>query len=346
MAEDNLRAFVLAGVRQLGGLADEPDVRTLDILVPEALRERLRDHQYLRLDLAAQALTVGSPVVEAVAEALGRGGCAARAYLNPIYLQGGDLEKKWKRTFHLTAGRSTLLGQALEETTHAVFHFRAGYLTDEREERLYVVAVNLSTRTSYDALVDEWPRLSLDEARAYGELSAPPAPGLDGLKPTIEKALRLRMAPDIERLRQGQEKFLTRELRRLDDYYRALETELRERERRPSSEGQATRLAERRRAIRLDRAKKTRDAVEKHRLRIETEAFALLLIHQPWLRVTMRLESRRETVDRTFYWNPVFKAFAPAACDACEGEISAFSLRASRLLCPSCVGGVPEPCHG
>lgn len=337
MAEVDLRAFVVAGMRELGGLADEPDVRTLDLLVPETLRERLGEGQYLRLDLAAQALTVGAPVVEAVAAALAKGGCSARAYLNPIYLQGGDLEKKWARAFQFSAGRSTLLSQALEETTHAVFHFRVSYLTDEREERLYAVAINLTTRNAYDALVIDLPHLSFDEAPAYGELTAPAAPEFEWLRPAIEKALRRALAPDLEGFRSGQEKFLTRELRRLDDYYRALEAELTERERRPLSEGQATRLVERRRAISLDRAKKTRDAVEKHRLRIETEAVALLLIHQPWLRVTMRLENRRETLDRAFFWNPTLKAFAPAVCDACESDTSAFSLRGSRLICPSCV---------
>lgn len=338
-APEDLRAFVRAGVRELGGLAEEPDAWTLDLVVPEALGERLGAGQYLRLDLAGQPLTVDSPAVDAVAEALGRGRCAARVYLNPIYVQGGDLETKWARAFQLTAGRATLAGQALEETTHAVFHFRASYLTDEREERLYAVAVNLTTRAPYDALLGEWPRLSLDEAPAYSGLAAAPAPPLAELKPAVERALKAGMAPDIEVLRKSQERFLGRELGRLSGYYRALEDELADRERRPASQGQAARLAERRRAIALDRAKKTRDAVEKHRPRVEAEVCALLLVSQPWLRVTMRLESRREALERAFFWNPVLKAFAPAACDACADEVSAFSLRGPRLLCAFCAEG-------
>lgn len=334
--EEDLRGFVSAGVRELGGLADEPDVRTLELVVPEPLREPL-GAEYLRLDLEGQPLTVGSPVVDAVAHAVALGGCVARAYLNPVYLGGGDLQMKWERTFQFSSGRATLLSQALEETIHAVFHFRASYLTDEREERLYPVAINLTTRTAYDALVDERSRLHLDNAPAYGEIAAAAAPALDGLSSAIEATLRSRMTPDVDAARQTQERFLTRELRRLDDYYGALEAELTERERRPLPEGQSARLAERRRALALDRAKKTRDGVEKHRLRIEAKVVALLLIHQPWLRVTMRLESRREALDRPFFWNPALKSFAPTACDACGGETSALSLRGSRLLCPSCV---------
>ncbi len=333
--EEDLRPFIAAGVRDLGGVVDELDVRTLDLLVPEALRESLGT-EYLRLDTGNPPLTVGSPITEAVAQALSKGDCVARAYLNPVYLQGGDLETKWGRAFRVTAGRAAFLSQTPEETIHAVFHFRASFLTDEREERLYPVAVNLTTRIPYDHLINEWPRLFFDEAPAYDGLPAAPVPDLDGLKPAIGAALRSRLAPDIDSMRQTQEKFLGRELRRLDDYYGALEAELSGRERRPLMPEQAARLAERRRALGLDRAKKTRDSVEKHRLRVELRAVALLLVHQPWLRVTMRLDSRREALDRDFFWNPALKSFAPAACDACGGETSAFTLRDSRLLCPSC----------
>ena len=339
MADIELRAFVAAGVRELGGLADEPKLGALDLILPEALGERLGGRQYLRLDPACEALTVESPIVDAVAGALAQAGCAAQAYLNPVYLQGGDLETKWARAFRLPAGRCALAALALEETTHALFHFRATYETDEKEERLYAVAVNLTTRAPYDAIAQEWPRLFLDEAPAYGELVKTAAPKLADLKKPLEKTLRRAMAPDIEALRATQEKFMGRELRRLEQYYGTLEAELDERGRRPSSQGQAVSLAERRRAVALDRAKKVRDAVEKHRLRVEAEAFALLFVHQPWLRATMRLESRRETLERPFFWNPALKAFAPAACDVCAEETTALCLRGGRLLCPSCAGG-------
>lgn len=337
---DGLRRFLAAGIRDLGGIAEEPGAQTLDLVVPEPLHGPLGT-DFLRLDAESPALTVGSPIVEAVAQALSKDGCVARAYLNPVYLQGGDLQAKWERTFRMAGGRAALLSQSLEETVHAVFHFRASFLTDEREERLYPVAVNLTTRLPDDSLLDEWPRLFLDEAPAYGELPGAPAPGLADLQPAVETALLRRMAADIDGARRTQEKFLTRELRRLDEYYGALEAELAERERRPLAEGQAARLSERRRALALDRAKKTRDAAEKHRLRVEVKAVALLLIHQPCLRVTMRLESRRESLDCAFFWNPALKAFAPAACGSCGGETSAFSLRSSRLLCPSCLGLAP-----
>lgn len=335
--QEDLRRFVADGIRDLGGLAEEPDARTLELVLPEALQGPL-GAGYLRLDAEDGTLAVGSPVVEAVAQALSGEGCAARAWLNPVYLQGGDLQAKWERTFRFAGGRAALLSRTLEETVHAVFHFRAGFLTDEREERLIPVAVNLGTRLAYDALLDEWPRLFLDEAPAYGELPGAPAPELAGLKPALEAALKRRLAADVEGARRTQEKFLTRETRRLDDYYGALEAELAGRGRRPLTVGQAERLAERRRALALDRARKTRDAVEKHRLRVELKAVALLLIHQPWLRVVMRLENRRESLDHPFFWNPALKSFAPAACGACGGELSSLSLREARVVCPVCAG--------
>lgn len=335
--QEDLRRFVALGIRDLGGIAEEPDVRTLNLVVPEALHDTL-GADYLSLDTEDGTLTAGSPIVEAVAQALSGEGCAARSYLNPVYLQGGDLQAKWERTFRFAGGRAALLSQTLEETIHAMFHFRASFLTDEREERLYPVAVNLTTRLPYDALLEEWPRLFPDEASAYGELPGVPAPELADLKPALKAALKRRMTADIEGAQRTQEKFLTRESRRLDDYYGALEVELAERGRRPLTEGQAERLAERRRALALDRARKTRDAVEKHRLRIEVKAVALNLIHQPWLRVTMRLENRRESLDHPFFWNPALKSFAPAACGACGGELSSLSLREARVVCPVCAG--------
>jgi hypothetical protein len=117
-----------------------------------------------------------------------------------------------------------------------------------------------------------------------------------------------------------------------------LESEIEERVRWSASEARNAMAANRRRAAALDRERKTRDAVDKHRLRVETEAVALLMIHQPWLRVRMRLESRRESMEKAFFWNPALKAFAPAACDACADAMAAFSLMDSRLLCPSCAG--------
>lgn len=334
-----LRAFVAAGVRELGGLAEEPAADRLELVLPKTLGVALGGKEYLAFDLGRDALTVDSPIVLAVADALAQGGCAARAYLNPVYLSGGDLAAKWARAFRLAAGRACLAAQTLEETTHALFEVRATYETDEKEERLYSVAVNLTTRAPYDALVRERKNLFLDEAPACRELPKAPAPGLQELQKPLEDALRSAMAPDLAAFGTRQGKSLARELGRLGVYYGALETELEERERRPATDDRAARLAERRRALALDRAKKTRDAVEKHRLRASAEVFAVLLVSQPWLRAVMRLESRRETIERPFFWNPALKAFAPAACEACAEETSVFHLRGGRLLCGSCSGG-------
>ncbi len=338
MADIGMRAFVTAGVRELGGLAEEPGANALELVLPDALREPLNGREYLSIDLDREALTVDSPVVIAVADALAQGGCAAQAWLNPVYLQGGDLEAKWARAFRLTAGRATLAARTLEETTHALFELRTTYETDEKEDRLYTVAVNLTTLAPYEAVVRERASFFLDEAPASGELVRAVVPNLEELRRPLENALRRALAPDLAELRARQEKFLARELGRLEQYYGTLEAELDERGRRPAQQERAARLVEHRRAVALDRAKKRRDAVEKHRLRVSAEVFALLLLHQPWLRATMRLESRREAVERPFFWNPALKAFAPAVCDACAEETSTFCLHGGRLLCPSCTG--------
>lgn len=352
----DLKDFSKRAIEALGGVFEEPSANRLDALLPEDAAPSLRERNPLKLLFFAQdgvrgahggpdeeLFVVGSPLLDALTGPFFKKGGLAKAYVNSLGTDGGDLDQKFSKKFRLNGARSVLACRSREETADALFHFKIAFLTDDRTERLIRVAVNLATGLENEGLLKTWDHLFLDPAPSH---ALPPFP-LPDLRKPYERALesaRRRVEPDVDGIRAFQKKLLKRDLARIDDYYGDLFEELERKKNRAQGQNGRDqvqdlifqRIEQRKRSLAADHAEKRRDSRVKHRIEVHVEPVNLLVVHRSWTRAVFRLKTHREELERPFFWDPVLKDFADAACEICGSLSTCFSVRDRRLACPKC----------
>lgn len=330
--------FFSSGIQELGGLVEAVGHEDYEFILPNSLRAKT-DNGYLRLNVGNQPLTVNSPLIESLCDVLSEKVCVAKAFLNPQRVQGGDLQEKWTRRFHLDHGRPTLVHSVVEETAHALIHVKAAFVSESKEEHLYQVALNLSTGIAQPHLATSVDSLFLDPVPHYGDIPRFLPLPFDVWAPALETAFASVSEADVEKFKQRQERFVARDLSRIEDYFNQMAADLIRQQTRLDSTASPhlkTALQSRRAALELDYRKKREDIQEKHRLVVEPKVYAVLLVYQPWIKCLFQLSSREKAREMNFFWDPVLKDFQPVFCESCRTPTTSLTLQAQTLLCPAC----------
>jgi hypothetical protein len=173
------------------------------------------------------------------------------------------LESDWRRAWHFS-----LLALVRSEVQAIDQHWS-----------LHRVAVSVMDGERDEALAGELDFAQLDAAVT----AAPPWPAADpsAWQPLLHRALVEETAPLLAPIRDRQESYLRRELKRVDEYFDGYERELRERAARSSNEKAKARFNERLAAARAEHARRRDDQVQRHEIRVVPHLDALLLLAEP-----------------------------------------------------------------
>lgn len=341
-----LKGFAKGVFEVLGGVVEPLDADTFEILVPDEYVSYFQGQNTFRLQFSVghhtaqnqscEVFTVGSKMFDCLIALFSEKGRFAKAYLNPLRLEAQNIEEKFCKRIHLLNAKLELKSQSPEETATAVFCFKVSFLTDDKTEQLFSTAVNLTTCRQNESLLEEWDHIFLDAEPSYHGIASF---HLSGLEPAYEKAKALvkqKIVPELDKIKAMQEKFLRRDLVRIEDYYAHLVSELHEKERR-SQENDAVleKISHQKKAFELDRRKKFADAQEKYRLDVEIKLVNLLILYQPWIHAVMAIRTHAGEIERSFFWDPVLKAF-DMYCESCSQNCHAFFVRGQKLICTEC----------
>ncbi len=139
------------------------------------------------------------------------------------------------------------------------------------------LALNLQTGEPDESLAEALELASVDrEAQTpWPELN--PSSWL----PQLTRILEAELARELTDIRIRQERYLQRELERIDAYYDTYERELRGRRPKPGNEAAQVRVAERLSAAAADRRRRRDDQLARHEIRVIPHWDALLLVAEP-----------------------------------------------------------------
>lgn len=143
------------------------------------------------------------------------------------------------------------------------------------------------------------------------------------------------------------------DLARLEDYYDALERDLRRRlERSDAGEGERRSGVESKiAALHAERNAKLADIRARYTLRVELELINTLLTIQPKLLLPVAISNRRAAATRQAVWDPLLRRLEPLVCDVCgePGEglhlCTGGHLAHRGCLAPQCVECNREYCR-
>jgi len=225
----------------------------------------------------------------------------------------------------------------------AVFYFKATFASDQKEEELLAIGVDLhylKEVRQLDALtaagkLSEVPEAPLPEA-PHASLTA-------GYRLAREHATRSFSALANVRRREGASR-VQKQIARMVDYYAQLRQEAREhveraaaRDREAGDTQSADRAAARIEAIDREEHLRIAELRQKSAVRVQVKLSGLMVIVQPKLLLDLAAETRgRPPAPLEAVWDPLTESLEAISCPHCGHPT--FEFRASRngLLCAGC----------
>jgi hypothetical protein len=152
--------------------------------------------------------------------------------------------------------------QAIDQ--HWTLHRVAISLPDGEREEALASSLDFSQLAMAAPSQIDWPQPNLSRYSAF-------------LKAAFAQELEL----DLVHIRQRQQKYLQRELERIDAYFSGYERELTQRQKRSHSESTRLKTTERLAAAKVEHERRRQDQVRRHEIRIIPHLDALLLLAEP-----------------------------------------------------------------
>jgi hypothetical protein len=219
-----------------------------------------------------------------------------------------------------------------------VFLFRVRYLSDEREEDLQEVAVNLADGRLLRRLGDALDRhgLAADPVEAWPMMAERPASEAYAV---ARREIEQRLSAPLGSRRRELEARLARESGRAQAYYAELirEIETRRAELPPDGLEQAT-LGSKRLAIEREREGRLGELGAKYRLSAEISLLSVLRLYLPRVVFAGTLAGKRREAPLALTWDPVERTGEPVRCSRCDGLTYEVGLhRGGGIACPRCL---------
>ena len=347
-----IEAFTIAAVEGLGGAvekradglytvlwADEPTAQ------PET-RQLTFDPEALADDPEAELVTIASPTLERIITRATAAGRVARAFLGVAPGSPKGVAERMARAYRFVGAAWTPGEGRPWVFPSGIFLFRVRYVSDNREEELVEVGVNLADGRILRRLDEAIERYGLS---AYSWEPLPMAEELPvGQTYGIARAeLERRILSTLGDRRRHLAWRLERESGRAAAYYAELLRELQEELAALAADDPGRpRLESRARAIGTEQAGRLAELRSKYRLEAQVALLSVLRLYQPKLVFRGSLASKgSQAAEVTLVWDPVEDTGEPARCSVCRAFTYALGLsRSGAVACPACLErAVPKP---
>jgi hypothetical protein len=346
-----LEVFLRDYLETAGGVWDEVEPQVYDVLLPDGAQVpagrgnadgvvRLAfDPEALPEHPSAQLASFGTPLVDQLlGDALQRGR-AGHFYLVGLNLQPHDLSQRVRRAVTVAAPAELSLERVRAlHFPQALFWFQAGFVSDQKEQVILPVAVDLHHGREVRHM-DE----VLDESRLLEKPTQPLPPArsislAEGYRRGRTQILRTVAALANQRGRELLER-RDQQIARLNRYYADLRTELDEQLQRARNVEEArARHAERLATLEREEKLRTAELRQKSQLHADLRLLQLLRIEQPKLLITAVLSAKDHASGRLeVVWDPLTEMVEAAKCPNCGRPSYSFVLnRAGQVGCENC----------
>jgi hypothetical protein len=346
-----LEQFVRAYLEATGGMWDEIEPQVYDVLLQPDLEwsgparsaegivrisfdpEALPDHP------GTQLASFGTPFIDRLlADALQRGR-SARFWLVGLNLTPHDLTTRVRRAIQVEAtGEVRIERVRALEFTQAVFWFRVEFVSDQKEQVVLPVVIDLHygrevrhlEQLLKPARLAEQPSQPLPEARR-ASVAAAYSTAWSEAQRTIAALANSRSRELEERCQQ--------QLVRLRQYYADMRSELDEQSRRarPAADAEARR-AQRRAALDREEQQRIAELRQKSTLHVSVSLLQLLQVQQPKLLAHLTLAVPKRPPGRLeVVWDPLCETVEAPPCPSCGRPGFAFDVaQLGHIVCPAC----------
>lgn len=334
-----LEEFVRDYVEAREGVWDEIEPQVYDLLIGAEITRVAFDPEALPEHPQAQLASLGSPLIDRLLGDAERRWSVGRFYRSGANLHPHDVESRVRRAISLPPEATiSVSGARAMRFPQAVFWFKATFASDQKEEEIVPVAMDLHYLREVR---------HLDELLSGERLTTEPATPLpEARHPGLAagyRAARGHVARTVAALANARRREwagrIDKQISRMSAYYTQLRKEADERADRDGGEEAAAGAAQRRQAIEREETLRTAELRRKSAVSVHVRLSSAMLVHQPKLLMSADVEIKHKPIGRIeIVWDALSESVEPVPCPACGRPT--FSLRIVRtgLACDQCAG--------
>lgn len=357
MAESPLEQFFLEYVEAVGGVSEAVEPQVYDVILPPEAAARLGidgadvlraafDPEALADHAGAQLVTFGNPILDRIfADAQGRGR-VAKVYLSGFNLSPHDLPAQIRRGLEVTGGAELEPGEPrVYHVETVLFGFQGTFISDEKEQELLAVAVDLHHGRLVRHMEEVLERATLSETCPVPYPHATRMPLGEAYALARQEIVRSTGVAAHAR-RSELEGRVRREAERVRRYFADLRTELAERRARAETRGaDASRFEGQAQALDREEQARLAELARKMSLQVQVRLLNLLSVVQPKLAVPLRLVPTRGPAGTAeVMWDPATQKVEALACAGCRRPTLVLAvLPAGRVGCLDCGAAAGSP---
>src|SRR5208283_4937928 len=337
-----LEQFLRDYAEASGGMWDEVEPQVYDLMLPA--RESDGEPKVVRITFdpeaipehpEAQLASYGTPLVDRLLADAVEHARRVILYVVGLNLAPSGLEDRVRRAVSLPPG-FTLEIESVRPLffPQAAFWFEATFVSDQKEQEILSVAIDLHHGRQVR---------HLDRLLDRGRLAETRHPGLASAYPIArDRVIRTLAALANTRQRELMDR-LARQLERIGRYYSDLRAEVEEQDRRAQSRGEdSARFKGRLDALHREEQLRTAELRQKSQLRVHLRLLNLVEIYQPKLLVGTSASNPAKgpnsgATELEWVWDPLVENIEATVCPQCHHPTFELSLtRQGGLACPAC----------
>ncbi len=369
---NRLREFATTLFESVGGIVDPLEADLLAVLLPKELGGRFRSEFWVALDPEivpevpeAELLNYGSALLDDLVAFAAEQGAVSRIYLTGMNLEAFNLEHHLNRSLRFEGGEIQINRIKLKLFKYLLLTFKIRYTTDEREEALIPVGINMSNGQIARRLMG----MVTDPGR-YSEENHLICPGAPSI--SVYQAYRIargeverKMIAAINHHQAEMAKIIEQESEGILRFYQDNDSQLRQRidkeqvkremavdwtaEEHRKSEARIDALLSKRRVNEMERQRRLQELLDKYTLRTSVRLINLLQVAYPKMVATVTVVENRSgasaaeklQVATTIIWDPVTQRAEPPICSACGNPTTTLKLvrppkSDAQLVCGEC----------
>ena len=340
-SDQSLEDFVCRFLENRGAVI-EKNTKGFNVLLPDHLSKLLQTPEFIQIDTDPASESIcsvnyGSPLLEKMANEACESPplVACRLHFDYLKSQGFDNLIRNQFTFYGAVGKVESFAEVRAEYLLLTCKYLAQ--SDEQKEGLIKLIFNLETGARI-ADMEQNIGLAVSEFQSKEKTVGWRDEKIKKIIEWVECHIKTDLAEEIALFRDSMNRRLRRDVASLEEYYSALEQEMKASLERPGLSAQL--IQERQEKIGLlpdELARKTDDLFKKYSIRVNIKLCGAMLIHTPAVKVLYRVSVGRKQHRLSMIYNPANKFMDPQICRSCG--VSTFSIHFCRhlhLLCPNC----------
>jgi hypothetical protein len=350
-----LEEFLRGYAEVSGGLWDEIEPQVYDLMLPG--RTAAGEPEIVRLAFdpeaipehpGAQLASYGTPLVDRLlADAVNRGRHIV-LYMVGLNLAPQGLEDRLRRAVTLPSGFELKLEQSRPlHFPQAVFWFEATFVSDQKEQDLLTVAIDVHHSRQVRHLDRLLDRGHLAE-KPWTPLAEAPHQGLRTAYPIARDRVVRTLSALANTYHRELHERLDRQLERISRYYGDLRAEVEEQAQKARNrESDPAKFIARLESLTREEELQGAELRRKSQLKVNLRLLNLLVIHQPKLlfHTAVATAGTASIVGRTeWVWDPLVESIEAAICPECQRPTFEFGVtRQGSLVCPACSAAASKP---